>query len=115
MGILKIDENTEFVDLIRDHADIEITGGKYFLGKFKERSKLIEEILNIPMPATVVGCEFDIKDRIEQVMGYRPNGHYHFISTDQETKRKVWSFNYQMPHEVNISPSKHFHIRLLFK
>lgn len=75
MGILSINERDEFIDRIKEHADIEITGGKYFLGKFKERSKLIEEIQNISMPDDPVGCCFDIQDRIVLVMGYKPTGH----------------------------------------
>lgn len=115
MGILTINEHTEFVDRIQDHADIELTGGKYFLGLFKERSKLLEEIQNIPMPDSPVNCCFDIQDQIVAVMGYKPTGHTHYVMCDKKTGKKCWIFDYQMPPEANMSLIKQFHIRLVFK
>lgn len=115
MGILSINEHNEFVDRIKEHADVEITGGKYFLGKFKERSKLIEEIQNISMPDNPVGCCFDIQDRIVLVMGYKPTGHTHYVMCDKKTGKKCWIFDYQMPGAANHTLIKAFHIRLVFK
>ena len=114
MGILTINEGTEFVDRLMDHANIEMTGGRYFLNENQKRNKLIEEINNILMvKAKFADMVFIIQDLIIKVLGYKPEAHCNYAS--DYNRRKMWCFDYTMPPESTLSRNKNLHIGVVFK
>ena len=117
MGILTINEGTEFVDLLKDHVDIEITGGRYFLGKFQERDKIIELIKHIPVDDSLSlrVCDGYLEQILEHVLGGGPVQSSYYMVTAQGTRRTCWIFDYEMPKPLNHLPNKLLHIKLTFK
>lgn len=96
MGILKIDERTEFIKYIGDCASIDITGGKYFMGRFKQRDKLIGLIKDIPMDESG-NYTFQIQDAIIAAVGFKPITYTCWASGHKRT------YSYDMPKEANRS------------
>ena len=117
MGILTINEGTEFVDLIKNHADIEITGGRYFLGKFQEHDKIIELIGHIPMDdgLSLLICNGYLEQIFEHVLGGAPVQSSYYVVASPSTKRTCWVFDYERPKPLNHLPNKSLHIKLTFK
>ena len=117
MGILTINEGTEFVNRLKDHADIEITGGRYFLGMFPERAKIIEYIQNIPMDdgLSLLICNGYFEQILERILGGAPVQSSYYMVMAQGTRRTCWVFDYEMPKPLNHLPNKLLHIKLTFK
>ena len=114
MGILTINERTEFIDRLMDHINVKMTGGRYFLNENEKRNKLIEEINNIPMQKVkLTDMVFIIRDLIIKVLGYKPEAHCHYAS--DYNGKKMWCFDYTMPPESTLSKNKNIHIGLVFK
>lgn len=115
MGILSISERNEFINRIVDLTDVAMTGVKYFVGMFKERTKLIQEVGDIQISQTPYGCCIDIGKCIEQVLGHKPLRSSHYQFTDPKEKRLTWAFDFEMPGKVNYAMCKTIHISLKFK
>lgn len=115
MGILSIDERDEFVARIADFADIAMTGGAYFVGMHKERTKLIQVISDIQMTRTPFGCCIDIGKCIEQVLGYKPLRSSHYQFNDPNDRCATWAFDFDMPKDANYALRKTIHVSLKFR
>lgn len=113
MGVLTINENTEFVDTIGRNLKIEMTGGKYFLGQFRNRELLLETIKDMPVPVDTLKFKAEVADIIERIVGYRPL--VMDVYTFSEPSIRIgWHLTFAMPIESTISKNKEIHLSIKF-
>lgn len=113
MGILTINENTEFVDTIGRKLNVELTGGKYFVGQFRNRELLLKTINELPVPTDRDKFKQEITDIITRIVGYEPL-HVMYYAFKDQTIKEGWHLTFAMPQESTISKNKEITLIIRF-